>query len=101
MQDKVLETIDEELKQLISFEAEVETFKTSVSLALQVLVKSVENRLENIIITMTKRSWFITTVGDQSDHITQIGKILAEIVPKIRQDIDQKYFRSFCDKFCE
>ena len=52
---------------------------------------------------MTKKNWgTITTVGDQSDHISSIGQILSQTIPTIRKQLTSpKFFKSFCDKFVE
>jgi hypothetical protein len=72
-------------------------------MALNALVRSVENTLDAALISMTRKSWgTIASVGDQSDYITSIGQTLSTIIPIIRKHFFQpKFFKSFCDKFAE
>lgn len=62
--------------------------------------KALETALDAPILTLAKKNWSgFTTVGDQSDHITQIGTILTSLMPSVQ--LPPKYFKSLCDKFAE
>ncbi|KAI8896468.1 Vps53-like protein, partial [Globomyces pollinis-pini] len=103
LENKLGETIDEKMKTLVSFSAEMEGFLTTTATAIQSLVKGIENTLEPAFNLMSKKSWSsLATVGDQSEHITMIAGILQTNIPLVRKQIaSQKFFRTFCDKFVE
>lgn len=83
--------------------AEIDAFTQTTAQTLVALVRAIENTLDNALVAMTKKSWAtITSVGDQSEHITLIAKTLQVYIPILRKQITApKYFRSFCDKFVE
>ncbi|KAJ3257796.1 Vacuolar protein sorting-associated protein 53 [Boothiomyces macroporosus] len=103
LEEKLIETIDPDYKTLVSFSSETEGFTTTTATALLSLVKSVENYFGNALNIMSKKNWSaLSSVGDQSEHVTQIAQVLSQYVPIIRRSLaNQKHFRSFCDKFVE
>ncbi|KAH6562867.1 hypothetical protein BASA61_002999 [Batrachochytrium salamandrivorans] len=103
LEEKLIEKIDEDMKGLLSLSAERESFMSCSASAVQSLVRLVENSTEAAFQAMIKRSWStVTSVGDQSEHITMIAVTLSSAIKVIRRTIiSTKYFRSFCDKFAE
>lgn len=92
------------MKSLISFQAEIESFMSVSATGLQILVKLVENTTEHLFLAMTRKQWSsIASVGDQSEHITNIAQTLAPTISIIRQLFSStpKFFKLFCDKFTE
>lgn len=71
--------------------------------SLQGLVRGVESMLESCITSMMRRSWSsIDSVGDQSEHVTQIAVTLSNIIQKMRRYLtSDRFFKSFSDKFAE
>ncbi|KAJ3271836.1 Vacuolar protein sorting-associated protein 53 [Terramyces sp. JEL0728] len=103
LEEKLIETIDTDFKTLVSFATESEAFATTTATALLVLVKTVENYFGNALNILSKKNWSaLSSVGDQSEHVTLIAQVLSQNIPIIRRSLtNQKHFRSFCDKFVE
>ncbi|XJO70732.1 hypothetical protein BDV3_000355 [Batrachochytrium dendrobatidis] len=103
LEEKLIEKIDSDMKGLLSLSAEKDSFFGCSAAAIQWLVKLVENANESALQSMTRRQWnTLSSVGDQSEHITQIAVTLSAAIKIIRKTItSSKYFRSFCDKFVD
>jgi len=89
-----------------AFEANVDTsevedaFSAVVSRALSILVLSVESKVEQALVNMTRIAWDkIEGVGDQSEYVNQISLTFASSVPTAGCLLSSDYFRFFCDKF--
>lgn len=103
LEERVIDTIDKELRSLITFQAELDSFMSTSSTGLQLLVKLVENTTEAHFLSMARRPWStLASVGDQSEHITQFAQTLSPIIQLIRKMFSgSKFFKIFCDKFTE
>jgi vacuolar protein sorting-associated protein 53 len=103
LEERVLETIDKELRSLISFQTELDSFTTTSATGLQILVRLVENTTDPQFLAMTRKQWSsIASVGDQSEHITQFAQTLSPSIMLIRKMFSGgKFFKMFCDKFAE
>jgi hypothetical protein len=104
LEEKILETIDIELRPMISFETEIGSFLLVTATSIQILVKLVENTADAHFMAMTRKSWAsLASVGDQSEHITQIAQTLSPSIMLIRKMFvnTSKCFKLFCEKFAE
>lgn len=103
LEEKVLEIIDKDLRSLVSFQPERDTFLTTSATGISLLVRLVENTNDAHFLAMTRRHWqTLASVGDQSDHVTQIAYGLTPSILLIRQVLGSgKFFKLFCDKFTE
>ncbi|KAI8924441.1 Vps53-like protein [Entophlyctis helioformis] len=103
LEEKLTEKIDAEFKGLLSMSAEKDAFMNTCVVAVQALVRAIENANETAFTAMIKRPWgTISSVGDQSEHITMIAANLSSAIRIIRRTITaSKFFRVFCDKFAE
>ncbi|KAI8905961.1 Vps53-like protein [Gorgonomyces haynaldii] len=103
LEERVMEMIDKGFTSLVSFQTEIDGFVNAAATGLQCLVRLFETMLEPCLINMTKRPWgTISSVGDQSEYITQIAQQLKPSILLVRKLFSGgKFFRTFCDKFTE
>ncbi|CAI2168563.1 16218_t:CDS:10 [Funneliformis geosporum] len=92
LEDKLKEKVHEEYKDKINLDFERDCF-----------LKGIETCYEPALTTMTKISWNnLESVGDQSEYVTLFHNNLTRCVVSVHKDItNNRYFRSFCDKFVE
>ncbi|CAG8705635.1 2645_t:CDS:10, partial [Acaulospora morrowiae] len=103
LEEKLKEKIDDEYKGNINFDTERNCFLNVVSATIKSLVRGVESCYEPALIAMTKIQWNnLDSVGDQSGYVTLFHSTLRSNVVIIHKDItNNRYFRTFCDKFVE
>ncbi|CAG8483524.1 16677_t:CDS:10 [Rhizophagus irregularis] len=103
LEDKLKEKIDEEYKDKINFDEEREGFLNVVATSIKALVRGIETCYEPSLTAMTKLPWSnLESVGDQSEYVTSFHNTLRLCVVSVHKDItNNRYFRSFCDKFVE
>ncbi|CAG8488671.1 3009_t:CDS:10 [Ambispora gerdemannii] len=103
LENKLIETIDEEYKDKINFEAEREAFLNVVTIAITSLVKGIETNNEDVFTMMSKKSWGdLESVGDQSDYVSMFQSTLRTCVVVVHKRItNNRYFRIFCDRFVD
>jgi hypothetical protein len=83
----------------VSFEHEVDCFMDVLAAALNSLQYGILERLESGFRTMSSVNWgTITTVGEESAHLYQWQRILQECLPKIREALNETYYKTFCTK---
>ncbi|KAI3654091.1 hypothetical protein MP228_000810 [Amoeboaphelidium protococcarum] len=114
LEEKIKEKVDAQFKESIDLSREQEAFLLLTTTAIQCMVKLVMASLNSNFVTMSKLPWSsMQNVGDQSDYVTQIGKILTAQISTIRKLVfsqseisingsqSAKQFRWFCDKFVD
>ncbi|RIA90779.1 Vps53-like protein [Glomus cerebriforme] len=103
LEDKIKEKIEEEYKEKIYLDSERENFLNVVAASIKSLVKGIETCYEPSLTAMTKLPWSnLESVGDQSEYVTLFHNTLRLCVVSVHKDItNNRYFRSFCDKFVE
>ncbi|KAK9760571.1 Vacuolar protein sorting-associated protein 53 [Basidiobolus ranarum] len=101
LEEKLTEQIDENFKQHVSLEKQREAFLGVINSCVRVLVQGIDTLCESKLNAMTKVTWgTVDTAKNQLEYVTGLGTILEENVAIIRQSItNEKYFRTFCDKF--
>ena len=66
--------------------------------AIEMLVVGVINLIEPELSKMSKMPWStFENVGDQSEYVSNISKILTEQIPYIGDSIPRIHFKFFCD----
>ncbi|CAG8457600.1 10592_t:CDS:10 [Funneliformis mosseae] len=103
LEDKLKEKIQEEYKDKINLDVERDCFLNVVTISIKALVRGIETCYEPTLTTMTKIPWNnLESVGDQSEYVTLFHNTLTRCVVSVHKDItNNRYFRSFCDKFVE
>ncbi|GBB95458.1 hypothetical protein RclHR1_02540012 [Rhizophagus clarus] len=103
LEDKLKEKIEEEYKEKINFDGEREGFLNVVATSIKSLVKGIETCYEPSLTAMTRLPWSnLESVGDQSEYVTSFHSTLRLCIVSVHKDItNNRYFRSFCDKFVE
>lgn len=101
--DSMLRIIDPAYADRVSFSVEQELLGGVVSRSMQVLVKSVEESLEEAFSRMTRTNWaqFSQAVADQSGHIGEIHEKLSNQMEPIAAHLSKLHYRFFCDKFVQ
>ncbi|KAJ3044469.1 Vacuolar protein sorting-associated protein 53 [Rhizophlyctis rosea] len=103
LEEKLVEKIDEEFKQSVNFTVDRDGFVNVSGTGIKALVRGIENSVEPAFTVMTKKVWGnVEAVGDQSDYVNTIATTLQFSVGAVKQHFaNNKYFRTFCDKFSE
>lgn len=102
LEEKLKEKVDEEQRESVDLNAEVDMFHEVISNCVQLLTRCLETNCEAALIAMTKMKWDnIEEVGDCSPYVTQMSKHISQLVPSIRSNLSnsRKYFTNFCLKF--
>lgn len=83
----------------IDFNPQVDSFTDTVSYTMNILALGEVNRMEKCFIQMKSINWAtFEGINDTSIFVTQMFKILADCVPKIRNCMSQSYFLNMCMK---
>ncbi|CAG8609266.1 4106_t:CDS:10, partial [Gigaspora rosea] len=103
LEDKLKDTIDEEYKEKINFDEERNHFLNVVATSVRALIRGIELSYEPALVAMTKLPWSnLDSVGDQSEYVTLFNRTVLSCVVGVHKDItNNRYFRTFCDKFVE
>lgn len=103
LEDRVQSTIDEDLRQQVSFDSQRSKFLDIVNLGIKRLVGKVELSLEYSWREMANTNWSkLHSVGDQSSYVSELNRSLTNETKKVLQYITKKtYVRLICDKIVE
>ncbi|CAG8805353.1 25593_t:CDS:2, partial [Racocetra persica] len=103
LEDKLKDTIDEEYKEKINFDEERNHFLNVVTTSVRALIRGIESSYDPALVAMTKLPWSnLESVGDQSEYVTLFNRTMLSCVVGVHKDItNNRYFRTFCDKFVE
>ncbi|CAG8586437.1 16596_t:CDS:10 [Dentiscutata erythropus] len=103
LEDKLKDTIDEEYKEKINFDEERNHFLNVVATSIRSLIRGIESSYDPALVAMTKLPWSnLDSVGDQSEYVTLFNRTILSCVVGVHKDItNNRYFRTFCDKFVE
>jgi hypothetical protein len=103
LEEKLIETIDDKFKTVVTFSSEIESFRNTFVTTMNLLVHAVVLTVTPSLQKMGKKQWGgLSIVGDQSEHITDIQKILSFVVRTTRNHLsNSRYFSSFFDRFVE
>lgn len=95
--------IDSSFQDRVNFDVEQDGLGGVVSRAMQVLVTSVVNSLDDVFNRMTRLPWasFSQDVGDQSLYVSEIGEKLSAQFGPLAQYLSKLHYRSFCGKFVQ
>ena len=89
--------LEEKLKQKVNMlkeddvdlNEEQDSFHKVISNAIQLLVRALETQCDAALTAMTKTKWDqIEEVGDTSLYVSQMGKMIAQMVPFVRSSIN-------------
>lgn len=100
LEQKLLDTIDDSFKQFIDFQREIEGFNNVANKSVEKLISIYESQLDEPFLTMLRRSWKkISSVGDQSSHITMLVRIIENSFKLLDSNLveDTKRYRYLCD----
>ncbi|KAJ2740384.1 Vacuolar protein sorting-associated protein 53 [Coemansia sp. BCRC 34301] len=101
LEQKVVEKVDSEFKDKVSFSACREALLTSINTSIRALVAGVETMCEPAFTALTQVPWqSLQMVGDQSGYVLLISSAMEACTEAIRKSMSgSRYFRSYCDKF--
>lgn len=107
LQEQLSLKLDAAFRDHVDMEDESEAFFTAVAVSLKVLAAGVACMLDVALNKMSKTNWgAITSTADQSAFVVDpdgkggdIQGTLAEVMPLVRQALNEQYFSNFCDKF--
>ncbi|GBG26143.1 Vacuolar protein sorting-associated protein 53-like [Hondaea fermentalgiana] len=92
--------IDEDFREKISLEDEVDTFFGTVDKASKALVGGVIAIIEPNLIEASRTNWStFSDFTDQSKYVSTLDVVLGEFIPLLRGLLSAVYFRRFCDSF--
>lgn len=74
-----------------------------VTTSVRALIRGIESSYDPALVAMTKLPWSnLESVGDQSEYVTLFNRTMLSCVVGVHKDItNNRYFRTFCDKFVE
>ncbi|KAJ1915024.1 Vacuolar protein sorting-associated protein 53 [Mycoemilia scoparia] len=103
LEQKISEKINQEYRSRLTFNYARDALLSSVNHGIKQLVKQVEAMCAGAFSSFREIPWnTLSTVGDQSDYITEIASVLDQAIVSVRQGLSNpKFFRTFCDKFSE
>lgn len=102
LEEKLKQKVDMLKEDEVDLNEEQDSFHKVISNAIQLLVRALETQCDAALTAMTKTKWDqIEEVGDTSLYVSQMGKMIAQMVPFVRSSINntRKYFNNFCMKF--
>ncbi|KAF9523511.1 Vps53-like protein [Crepidotus variabilis] len=100
LEEKYQQKIGVEFKDKISFQTECDLFVTSISTAINVLLREFETNCDPAFTALTRTSWSaVNQVSGQSPCTNDLVKAAEQVVELIKPLIEQKkYLRNFFDK---
>lgn len=103
LEQRIVENIDEELKEKVDLEKEKNGFLEAISHAIALLVNKVQSGCENAWREMVNTNWGkLETVGDQSTYVSELTRAVEAESKTILEHIQKGlYVRMFADKVVE
>ena len=88
-----------EYEERVDFNQECDVFLDLVAHMLKALVSGIIDKTESSFRDMSSKSWHtVTEAGEDSVYIQNISRIYIELVPKIRVNLSNSYFKNICSK---
>ncbi|KAH9484873.1 Vacuolar protein sorting-associated protein 53-like protein [Psilocybe cubensis] len=100
LEEKVKEKINPEFKEKITFQVECDLFVSSISTAINVILREFEANCDPSFTTLSRMSWSsINQVSGPSPYTGELVKSAEQVVEYIKPRIEQKkYLRNIFDK---
>ncbi|KAJ3505368.1 hypothetical protein NLJ89_g7457 [Agrocybe chaxingu] len=100
LEQKVKEKINPEFKDKITFQVECDLFVSSISTAINIILREFETNCEPAFAALSRTSWpTVNQVSGQSPYTTDLVKAADQVVETIKPLVEQKkYLRNFFDK---
>ena len=91
--------MDEGLREKVDLTTEIDTFNDLTALGLKAAIGGAMERLDVSFRAMSSKNWaHDAQVGEESAHVLQMGVVLTDFVPKIREFLSSSYFNTFCTR---
>lgn len=103
LQAKIKEKIDPSLAEQVDFNQPLEEFLGLTVSAIAIEVRALQAAVSVSLSAMSRIQWStFDSVGDQSQHVTEMVATMKERVNVVRNAISgSKFFKQFCIKFIE
>ncbi|KAJ1957727.1 Vacuolar protein sorting-associated protein 53, partial [Dispira parvispora] len=103
LETKIVNQLDPALADQVQFTAQQDAFLNTIHTSLKSLIRGVESCCESAFSGMLKIPWAtLEAVGDQSDYVSMVASAIHLCLGVIRRTLtNDRYIRSFCDKFAE
>ncbi|PPQ89469.1 hypothetical protein CVT25_011995 [Psilocybe cyanescens] len=100
LEEKVKEKINPEFKEKVTFQVECDLFVSSISTAINVILREFEANCDPSFITLGRTSWStVNQVSGPSPYTGELVKMAEQVVEYIKPLIEQKkYLRNIFDK---
>lgn len=88
-----------EYEDRVDFTQEGDMFLDMVAHMLKALVSGIMDKAESCFKEMQSKNWSsMTEAGEDSPYIQHISKIFIDLMPKIRANLSNSYFKNICSK---